>query len=201
MVARKQDAEVQSEVELLGFLGRLLLAWRRLLTRLLFSVTQTIVRSRLHFAGTAETPWSERPWMVPTAILALLVGAVGAILVAPAGQLRELAAAASVASVVWAGLRLLLLRLAAARPARDPKAITGAWAVGLIAYGIGFTPALRFAAWAISGVLTWYFLQRLGEERREASVLTAVAWGTQAGVVVLSWLARNAYVAILAARG
>jgi len=205
MVARKQGAQSFETVQRQSLGGKFLLAWRDLLTRFVYSIAPPSTRAHPGPAAAsprpAEVPWPERAWVLPVAVASLLIGAIGAVAIAPAGEARKLAVAASVASCLYAPLRLVLLRLAASRPVRDPRAITAAWAVGLVVYAIGFTPALRLLAWAASGLLTWYALQRLGTARREASVLVSVAWGTQAGVVVLSWIARNAYLAILTTRG
>lgn len=200
MVARKEDAELDQEVELPGFLGGLLLVWRRLLTRLLFWVGRLIFREQRRRDADAEMPWQERRWVAPVALVALAVGVIGGVALASPGP-RLLAIAAGLASVAWAFLRLLLMRLVPPRPSRDPRALAGAWAVGLIVYAIALTPELRLAAWVLSGAITFFALQRLGRSRRDALWLTGIPWGTQAGVVVLSWLALNAYVALVAIRG
>lgn len=202
MVARKDDAELIGESEVPTLPKRVLLLWQRMLTRLLYWFARLIIRPRRPGAtATQGVEWVQSGWVTGVAIAALLGGVAAGVLIAPAGQPRLLAIAAGAASVLWAALRLLLMRLSAPCPLRNARALRGAWAVGLVAYAIGVTPELRLAAWVISGGITWYVLQKLGEERREATLLTGVAWGTQAAVVVLSWLARSAYVAIVTARG
>lgn len=199
MVAREHEDDPPRRARAPHWLGGLLLAWRRLLSRPVgwFATLAARLGDR---ASRDDRPLLERRWLLGAAVGALAVGVVGGIALAPGGQPRVVAAAAGAGSVLWAVVRLALMRVTARGSESDARAITGAWALGMLAYAVGVTPSLRALAWAASAALTWYALWRLGEERRTATRMVAVAWGAQAVVVVLSWLASGAYVAFLATR-
>lgn len=134
--------------------------------------------------------------------LAVLIGAALGVAVASPGVYRHAAALAGVTSLLWAAIRWLGVRLAGPRLlAEDPAALRGAFSLGLLAYAFAVTPELRFAAWLAAGAVTGVTLVRVGRGRREVARAIAFAWGMQAVVVTGGWLARNALLAILIARG
>ena len=55
-------------------------------------------------------------------------------------------------------------------------------------------------AWAISALVTWGCLALFGARKLSALRLIAIAWGAQVAVVVASWLAENAILALFALR-
>lgn len=196
MVARKEDAEFEHEVEVPGALGGLLMLWRRFLTAIVRAARRLVPT-----ASPAERPVLERGWLPFLGVVALAAGAAGGIALAPSGQPRVLALAAGTASILWGMIRWLLMRVVPQGRSLGARGLAGAWAAGALVYAVALTPELRFAAWAVSAVITWFALRRLALDRRGASWLVGVAWGSQALVVVLSWVATNAYVALLATRG
>ncbi len=122
--------------------------------------------------------------------------------VALPGVDRRSAALAGIAGFLWAGVRWLGMRLAAPRLYEDdPAALRGALSVGLLGYALAITPELRLVAWLISGAITGILLVRVGRERREVVRAVAIVWGMQAVVVAGGWLARNAFMGVLATRG
>ncbi len=120
---------------------------------------------------------------------------------APPGTARYLAAWAGAQSVLWAAVRWLLMRYTGRGAAEDRSILLGASSLGLVAYAIAVTPELRAVAWAGSAALTWFALVRLGDRRAEAGRTVAIAWGAQALVVAVSWIARNGVLAFLISRG
>jgi hypothetical protein len=133
---------------------------------------------------------------------ALLAGSTATIALASPLTPRAVAISAAGMSLVWGGMRWALLQVTARGAlARDPHAIRGAWAAGSAVWLLGVTPELRVLAWVVSAAVTWVVLERLGGSRRQVAVGVGIAWGAQAFVVIGSWLAKNAIVAILAARG
>jgi len=134
--------------------------------------------------------------------LAVLVGALGGILLSAPGVDRRVAALAGLASIMWAGIRWVALRLAAPRTfAENPAALRDAVWTGLLVYAIALTPELRFAAWLISAGVTGGVLIRRGRSRGEVVRSVGIAWGAQALVVAGGWLARSALLVLLAAGG
>ena len=130
-------------------------------------------------------------------------GATVGIVVASPGTDRRAAALAGVASLMWMAIRWLAMRWAAPRlVAEDPAALRGAFALGLLAYALALTPELRLAAWLSQPVPSraWCSCESGGSAARSSRAV-GFAWGMQALVVAGGWLARNAYIAILAARG
>jgi hypothetical protein len=134
--------------------------------------------------------------------LAVLVGAAIGILLSAPGVDRRAAVLAGLASIMWAVIRWVAIRLAAPRTlAENPAALRDAVSLGLLAYAIAVTPELRFAAWLISAAVTGAVLLRRGRARGEVARLVGIAWGVQALVVAGGWLARNALLVLLTARG
>jgi hypothetical protein len=130
-------------------------------------------------------------------LAALGVGVTVSVAVAVPGPPRTLALLAGATSIAWAGVRWLVLLLAADRLGQDDvRAVRGAFSVGLIAYALAFSPTMQFAAWTVAGVATAFVLWRLGTDRRAALGAVGVAWGVQALGVAAIWLARNAYVIV-----
>ena len=93
------------------------------------------------------------------------------------------------------------MRFATGRSARDGSAVLGATSAGLIAYVFAVTPELRVVAWTASAAITWLALRELGDAKQQATRTVAIAWGAQALVVVGSWLARSAVMAVLVGGG
>ena len=103
---------------------------------------------------------------------------------------------------MWMVIRWFGVRWAAPGVvAEDSAALRGAFALGLLPYSLAFTPELRLVAWIAAGAITGLILLRIGRERREVSRAIGFAWGIQALVVLGGWLARNAYFAVISARG
>ena len=152
--------------------------------------------SRVATAVPAETVLDVRGWPVVAAgLLALVLGAAGGTLMADSGPARTAALFAGALSVAWAGMRWLILQLTAGPVAAEhPAGLRGAWALGLLAYAVALTPALRLAAWAASAAVTVVLMWRLGVARRDVTRSVALAWGAQALLVAGEWFARNAYV-------
>ena len=94
-------------------------------------------------------------------------------------------------------VRLLLMRLTS-RGRVDADSVYRAWALGSLVLVLGLTPETRLAVWVVAAVVTWIALVRHGASRPSASRLTGIAWGAQALVVVVSWLAESAILALLA---
>lgn len=115
---------------------------------------------------------------------------------APGG--RVLAIAGSASALLWAAIRLAALALLVRDLRRDDAAVRGAWGVGLAAWAIAWSPILAAIAWAASGFVTLAALEQLGERKPSARRAVAIAWGAQAAFVTAVWLARNAWVALLA---
>jgi len=132
---------------------------------------------------------------------AVIIGAAGTVALSSPGQ-RSVAISAAAMTIVWAGVRWALLDVVARdRTGLVHAEVRGAWAIGSLVWAVGVTPELRVLAWTVSGVLTWLVLGRLGATRRRAGLCVGIAWGAHALVVIGSWLARNAIIAILATRG
>jgi len=134
--------------------------------------------------------------------LAVTVGAAATVALSGSGTTRSVAIVAAVMTLVWAAVRWALLDVVASRRTTLGHAnIRGAWALGSLAWLIGVTPELRALAWLVSGVVTWRVLERHGATRRQSLASVGIAWGAQALVVLGSWLATNAVIALLATRG
>jgi len=142
------------------------------------------------------------PALVWAGGLAVLIGAAGTVALSTAGTTRAVAISAAVMMIVWAGVRWALMDVVARhRTSLSRAQVRGAWALGSLVWIVGVTPELRVLAWVASGAATWLVFERLGATRRQALTCVGIAWGAQAVVVIGSWLARNAIIAILAARG
>jgi len=145
--------------------------------------------------------WFERGWVPVLGIVCFAVGAAGAVLIAPAGHARTIAAVTVVEGAVWAGARGLLMRVAGRGPSARGRTLLRAWAFGLVPFAVAVIPALRAAAWVASAAVTWFGLVRGGDRPHNAARTVGIAWGTQAAVVVISRLASAGVVALLAIRG
>jgi hypothetical protein len=197
MVARRFDTNTTAP-ETPGFFGQLFEMWRRLVTRCadaLVALTQRL--------SPAEKPnATPRPRLLgPTVVWlgwgALLLGALAGAVIAPAGLARTLALWAGVQSVLWAVVRMMLMRLLGRGRVQDAGVLLGASSLGLVVYAGAVTPELRLAAWVASAAITWLALVRLGDERSDAARTVGIAWGAQALVVAASWIARNGVMAAL----
>ena len=121
--------------------------------------------------------------------------------VGPGRSAKPCAALAAIASLMWAAIRWLVMRLSATTArAEDPAGLQGAISLGLFAYAFAVTPELRFLAWAASGAITAAVLVRLGLNRREVTRSVGLAWGAQGLVVAGGWIARAAVLAVLTTR-
>ena len=202
MVARNKGAET-SAGQAKNLPGRLLLAWRRLLTPL-FRRPLNAAENTESGQPTPPVPafsWVTSRWLLVLGIAGLAVGASLGIALAAPGQARALALLAGAETLLWAAVRWFLMRFTGHGAANDSRQLRGATALGLIAYAIALSPGLRLAAWVLSAGLTWVGLVIQGDRRREALRTVAIAWGAQAAVVLLSWIARGGIVAFLATRG
>lgn len=181
-----------------GFFGRVFTVWRRFLARLASGGAEaaagvaSAVADDLEAARNQGSPALRSRTLFWAAWAAAIAGSIAAVAIAPAGETLP-AAAEAVIGLVWAGLRLWLLRFAEPLPG-DAAGVRGAWALGLCAYALAITPELGFAAFFVSGIATGITLVRIGAERRIATRAVLFAWGAQAAVMLCAWLARTAYV-------
>lgn len=190
MVARKPGAEWR----LGDVLSGAFMWWRRVLSRGTSAAGRAVTTiSRAIAASPAAT--GQAGW-IAAGLGALVAGAIAGIVLAPAGQPSLAALAARSASVFWAGMRLLVMRLAAPSLATDRGRLTHAWALGLLPWIAGVTPELRLAAWAASGVVTYLALQRASDGAAGARIAVAWAWGAQALIFIIVALLRNLLVAL-----
>jgi hypothetical protein len=207
MVARNTDADFGEKRASSGVFQRFLIWWQHALSGLVngsrdASTPKTGPASEQPSGRTVRVLDLRSPGMAWLGGGALIAGSVATIALASPVTPRAVAISAAGMSLVWGGMRWALLQVTARGTlARDPQAIRGAWATGSAVWLLGVTPELRVLAWAVSAAVTWVVLERLGASRRQATVGVGIAWGAQAFVVIGSWLARNAIVAILAARG
>ena len=201
MVARRFDTKTASP-DAPGFFRQLFTLWREFVTWCADGLADFTER-----LTPAENPDSaQRPWLLRYTVVwlgwaALVLGAAVGVALAPAGLARTLALWAGAQSVLWAGVRWLLMRLTGRGAARDSAKLRGATSLGLLAYVAAVTPELSVAAWVVSAVVTWLALVRLGDARRQAARTVGIAWGAQALVVAASWIARSGVMAFLARRG
>ncbi len=206
MVARNTDAEVRGKRPSDGVVGRLLVWWQRLLSGLLGRTTSLVDTARRRSEKPAHSPHGaiaiQSPIVAWVGCLAVAFGALGIVTLAGSGTDRWVGVSGATMTIVWAGVRWALMDVVARRETTLTRAqVRGAWAVGALVWLIGVTPELRALAWVASGAVTWLILERLGATRRQALTCVGIAWGSQALVVVGSWLAKGALIAILATRG
>lgn len=206
MVARNTDAETRQNHPSDGVILRFLLWWQRTLTAVLGRsmdvAKRTSASADVPVGGVREPLAPQSAALAWAGGLATVIGAAGTVALPIAGTTRSVAIFAAVMMLVWAGVRWVLMDIVARRRSALTRVdIRGAWAVGSLVWVLGVTPELRVLAWVASGAATWLILERLGATRRQALECVGIAWGAQALVVVGSWLARNAIIAILASRG
>lgn len=138
-------------------------------------------------------------WPVVTASVALLVaGAAIRVALSEPGPELVAAAVASLSALGWAAARLGMLVAVLGTSRARSRAAVGAWAAGTWVWVVSVNPVLAFVAWAASAALSWVVLRRdetLPAPRARRAVL--VAWGVQAAVSILSWLAVNGWFASL----
>ena len=206
MVARNTDPESRHRRPPHDVIRGFLVWWQRTLTAAFGAAVQAVERAR----RAPETPVrsSPRAFSLQSASLAwagglaVALGAAATVALSGTGQSRSVAVSAAIMTLMWAAVRWALVDMTARHRTGLTRAqVRGAWALGALVWVIGVTPELRALAWAASGIVTWLILERLGNTRRQALTCVGIAWGAQALVVVGSWLARNAIIAILAARG
>lgn len=211
MVARDTDAETRQNHLTERPLHRFLHWWRCVLTELLRCLSPRPKGVRHPDATTpAEMPVRSvrkavtirSTALVWAGALAVVVGAVGAVALAGPGASRSVAVVAAGMSLMWAVVRWALTDVVASHRTTLARAdVRGACAAGSLVWVVALTPELRLFAWAVSGIVTGLLLTRLGANRRQTFTCVGIAWGAQAAVVVGSWLARTAIIAILATRG
>lgn len=172
------------------------LAWRRWLTRAAHSFADARLAVAPAFSagsgflrGSVLAP--DTAPLVPLGIACVALGAVGTFVVSAVAR-ASLAVSASDAAwlALWAGLRLVLLRLASpAELAEDPR-LTAAWAGGLLPFALAWVAPLRVVAFGASAWLTFRALRTLAE-RRMSLALTGIAFGTQLAADVVVWVASS----------
>ena len=196
MVARDINADISEEATPGGAPKRLLRSWHRMLSRASYAASHGVTHLAADHLGLRG---SATVWVCLTAPA---IGAVAGAAIARTGSTRTPEILAGVAGLVWAGVRLLLMRLSARHwpPNTQFTAIRGAWALGLLPYALGITPELRLAAWIMSAAVTFLVLLRGGTPSAAAQRVVGVAWGAQAAVVVAGWIAKNAFFIVLATR-
>lgn len=94
--------------------------------------------------------------------------------------------------VLWAAARFIIIGALLPRDVTDRTQLSAAFLAGLLPYALGFTPALRTVALAISALLTYRGMTGGGIHKSEARLATGWAFGGQAGVVLAGWLVRIA---------
>lgn len=202
MVARRFDTNPVDERVSPGFAGQLFETWRHAVTRARNASAETISRlSPAEKPAARPAHWLLHPGVVWLGDASLVLGAALGVAISQPGLPRTLAIWAGIQSVVWAVVRWLLMTYASGDSARDRSVLLAASSFGLAAYAVAATPELRGLAWAVSAAMTWRALVLLGDDRRDAGRIVAVAWGAQAAVVVASWIARSGVLAYLLTRG
>ncbi len=107
-----------------------------------------------------------------------------------------------VTTVIWAGVRLILMRLTpslAASSRLKTPVLTRFWAAGLAPYVLAVLPETRLVAWVASAWLTRKRAIESGVSRAHASRMIGVAWGFQAGLTILGWLGKSILILLLGA--
>lgn len=192
--------------------GGLVLRWRILLAQAGDGVVQAgrtapVIVGRVadgvrSFAGSGGFTDVRHPAMAVYGATAVVTGALVGAYTASPGIPRLSALLAGTMSVVWAVIRPLVVRFVGPDlVAEDDELLRGALSVGLLGYVFAITPETRLLAWAVSAAVTGLLAVRGGLTRRRVWQVIALAWGAQAFVVIGEWIARNAFVAVLASRG
>lgn len=101
--------------------------------------------------------------------------------------------------LAWALVRLLALLVAL--PRESAARVRRAWAPALLPYAVAWTGPLSALALISSAWLTFAGLTGTGIVRRNAGRAVALAFGAQAGVEVVRWLARGVLYLVLFSRG
>ncbi len=198
MVARKQGAEIDAAPRR-GPVARVLRTWRRLVTMALRWASDIAARATAA-ADRRGARWVERGWVPALGASAFVVGAAGTLAVAGGGNAQLVASVAIAESLVWAGMRWLVMRLLGRGPAARGRALAGAWALGLLPYAFAVVTALGVVAWVVSAGLTWFGLVSADDRPENAARTVGIAWGAQAAVIVLSRIASSGVVAFLSLR-
>ncbi|MDP2181556.1 MAG: hypothetical protein Q8K99_03180 [Actinomycetota bacterium] len=105
--------------------------------------------------------------------------------------------AAVIVVVLWAPGRLLVMRVAA-EPGSDVErvAVTAAWGLGLLPFGLALWPATRAMAWVASAVIVHRAI-RCGFDTRDSRWIWAWTFGIELVALLAVWLLRNLHVAAL----
>lgn len=195
MVARKHDAEVSSDRLPESLLG----AWRRGLSRAVLALGKdaaTGLREIVALArGQFEPLRSGRMQWIGVALL--VSGTAFRLGFSVSADAWTGPTATAVLTLLLAGLRLGVLGMKVGDLSRDQAAVQGAWAFGLIPSAFAFSTWIEPVVFVSSALLTWHALRKLGEGARSAGWAVTWAWGAQAAVLLLMWLADNAGVAVL----
>ncbi|MDH4139473.1 MAG: hypothetical protein OEV43_02765 [Coriobacteriia bacterium] len=150
------------------------------------------VRTSLLEPTAAETEPTKPLVLVGTTALA--IGIVGTVFIGRDALGQAVASAAVMA--LWCTARLALMTIAAeAKTLADRRAVTRAWALGLLPYVFAVSPLLQFAAWLLSIGLAFRTLEAGRFRRRRVVWCLAWGYGSQALAVVAAWLTRNAFIA------
>jgi len=99
----------------------------------------------------------------------------------------------------WALARLFIMRTVShADSRRRSRSIDDAWGPALAPYALAVVEPLGLVALGVSAWLTWRGLIAVGWTRREASRMTAWAFGGQAAAETAAWIAQGGFVFIMA---
>ena len=214
MVAR-DDMGRDARLSLGARASGLFLAWRRILSSVVASIVLAGRRAFPAIAGCARlarllAEFAARPAPAAADPRALRSLARAGLLSAAAGGVLSLAlarplrvpmpeaAVAAVWTLGWMGLRLGIMRVAAART--SPSIVLRAWAAGLVPGIAGVTDPLRALVLVLSARQTLGALEGSGVERRAARIAVGWAFGVEVGASVLRWLGSGLLLYSLAVR-
>lgn len=180
-------------------LSQLLHGWR--------SALQTVVTATLEAARAARcelgavvsgdlAPLSRWPY-VTLALGCVTGGALARLALAAPGQDRIAAATAGAAALGWAVGRLGIMTIVLGTDRRSARRTRSAWVAGTVVWAGAVVPLAAFAAWLASGAISYVALGRTGEPAIRARRAIVAAWGIQAAVTLVSWIAVNAWFASL----
>lgn len=220
MVARDRppgDAAGTSGRGLRELVAAVFLMWRRWLTAVVPALgkagrgalsaaltTGTTLAAAAAFVRAPSKPMAEdaRRRVAVLGLASLGLGAALPIgLARPLGLTLVMGVEAAVWMLVWAPIRLAIIRLAA--PGLPSHPTRRAWAAGLLPSFLGVTAILDAVVLAASAWLTFAALRGAGADKRDARAAAGWAFGAQAVAEVTRWLAEGAlfYLLFLRARG
>lgn len=183
--------------------------WRLMLTQAFARVRRPAssawAKVRAHASGLVNTLAEARSGAglartrvaVSGGVLAIAVGIVLSVALAPSGESTRTVATALMAAA-WVAARYPAMRIAASRAHKQHGAgIASAWAAGALLHLAAVTPELRFVTWAAGAVLSWRALRKSGYPGREAAAIVGVGYGLEATGFVLLVLFRSLRVGVL----